>query len=83
MVQNLIYPTRNKRRLAMLFEVAIIEAPTPAEVERGESEKLVFGPKAVIAGDEKGAAIVAVMGEGDSLTDVNQTRMVVLVRPFA
>ena len=63
-----------------LFEVAILEQPTKKEAEEGEVEKLVYGPKAVIARDVQSAGIAAVMGDK---VEVEKTRMVVLVRPFA
>ena len=66
-----------------LFEVAIIEKPTQKEVEDGKSERLVFGPKAVVANDAQSAAISAVLGENGSMTNVDKQRMEVLVRPFA
>ncbi len=65
----------------MLFEVAILEQPTKKEAEEGACEKLVFGPKAVIAKDTQSAAIAAVL-DGEKIT-VDRTRMTVLVRPFA
>lgn len=64
-----------------LFEVAILEKPTKKEAEEGTGEKLVFGPKAVVARDGQAAAIAAVLGEAP--TAVNLERMEVLVRPFA
>lgn len=65
-----------------LFEVAILERPTKKEIEEeGRSEKLVFGPKAVVASDEQSAAISAVMG--GEMPQVDKARMMVLVRPFA
>lgn len=64
-----------------LFEVAILEQPTKKEAEEGSVEKLVFGPKAVIARDSQSAAIAAVM-DGEKIT-VDRTRMTVIVRPFA
>jgi hypothetical protein len=66
----------------MLFEVAILEQPTAKEKEDGKSERLVFGPTAVVAADGQSAAIAAVMDSKDSLT-VDKSRMQVLVRPFA
>ena len=63
-----------------LFEVAILERPTKKEAEEGAQEKLVFGPKAIVANDAQGAAIAAVMGEN---VTVDKARMVVLTRPFA
>lgn len=64
-----------------LFEVAVIEKPTKKEAEEnGATEKLVFGPKAVVGRDAQSAAIQAVMGEGATI-DLNKCE--VLVRPFA
>ena len=65
-----------------LFEVAILEKPTNKELEDGKVERLVFGPKAVVASDSQSAAISAVL-DGGFPKDVDKTRMVVLVRPFA
>ena len=65
----------------MLYEVAILERPTPKEAEEGKAERLVLGPKAVIANDERGAAIAAVLDNTD--IKVDRSRMEVLVRPFA
>ena len=65
-----------------LFEVAILERPTKKEAEDGASEKLIFGPKAVIARDQQSAAIAAVM-DGGVAPDANRARMEVMVRPFA
>lgn len=65
-----------------LYEVAILEAPTKKEAEEGGSEKLVFGPKAVVANDSQSAAIAAVMDSKDAV-QVDRARMQVLVRPFA
>ena len=62
-----------------LFEVAILEKPTKKEAEDGAMEKLVFGPKAVIAKDAQTAAILAAM---DSKLTIAQDRMEVLTRPF-
>ncbi len=65
----------------MLYEVAILERPTKKEAEEGATEKLVFGPKAVVASDPQSAAITAVL-DGDA-PKVEKSRMQVLVRPFA
>ena len=64
-----------------LFEVAILEKPTKNEAEDGKSERIVFGPKAVIARDAQSAGISAVLDAGT--VEVNRDRMEVLVRPFA
>ena len=63
-----------------LFEVAILERPTKTESEEGKGERLVFGPKAVVANDPQSAAIVAVL-DGEK-PEMNRERMEVLVRPF-
>jgi hypothetical protein len=64
-----------------LFEVAIIERPTKKDAEDGKTERLAFGPTAVVAADSQSAAIAAVL---DAKTiDVDRQRMEVLVRPFA
>lgn len=65
-----------------LFEVAILEKPTKKEAEEGAGDKLVFGPKAVVARDSQSAAISAVM-DGDVPKEIDRQRMEVLVRPFA
>lgn len=65
----------------MLFEVAIIEVPTKDQQEKGETEKLVFGPKCVIARDAQSAGIKAVL-DGEK-PEINMDRAQVLVRPFA
>lgn len=67
-----------------LFEIAILEQPTKKDAEEGKGERLVFGPKAVVASDSQSAAIAAVMdATGDELKAVDKSRMQVLVRPFA
>ena len=63
-----------------LFEVAILERPTKKDAEEGTTEKLVFGPKAVVATDAQSAAIAAVLDGGE--IKVERSRMEVLVRPF-
>jgi hypothetical protein len=66
----------------MLYEIAILEKPTKKEIEEnGATEKLVFGPKAVVANDPQSAAISAVLDGGE--IKVDRARMIVLVRPFA
>lgn len=64
-----------------LFEVAIVEKPTVKEIEElGRAERLVFGPKAVVAKDAQSAGVNAVMEAGH--IEVDRDRMEVLVRPF-
>lgn len=65
-----------------LFEVAIIQKPTKKEQEEGPgAEKLIFGPKAVVARDIQSAGIAAVTGDG-APTGIDMNRAEVLVRPF-
>jgi hypothetical protein len=67
-----------------LFEVAIVEIPTKKEIEEGTGEeRLVFGPKAIVALDAQSAALKAVMDAPDEAAKINRSRMQVLVRPFA
>jgi len=67
-----------------LFEIAIfIQVQTKKEAEDGVGgEKLLFGPKFVLARDGQTAAITALMGE-DSPKGIDMNRAQVLVRPFA
>lgn len=64
-----------------VFEVVIVQKPTKKEAEDGGIEKLLFGPRAVVAKDAQAAAIGAVMG-GD-LNGADLTRIDVLIRPFS
>ena len=57
-----------------------MERPTKKDAEEGTTEKLVFGPKAVVATDAQSAAIAAVLDGGE--IKVERSRMEVLVRPF-
>lgn len=63
-----------------LYEVAIVEKPSKKEAEEGVVERLVFGPKFVVARDPQSAAISAVLG-GDK-PDIDLNKSEVLVRPF-
>ena len=65
-----------------VFEVVIVQKPTKKELEDGGIEKLLYGPKAVMAKDAQAAAIGAVMG-GDMPKDADLTRIDVLIRPFS
>ena len=66
-----------------LFEVAIMEVPSSKEKEDGATEKLVFGPKFVVATDSQSAAIKSILENASAMSDVNKEKMQVLVRPFA
>ncbi len=65
----------------MLFEVALVEQPTPKDVESGAQEKLVMAPTAIIAKDNQSAGVAAVMQNKDKIT-CDISRVQVLVRPF-
>jgi len=63
-----------------LFEVAILEKPTKKAADEGAQERLVFGPKPIVATDEHSAAVVAARSE--AIAELDPIRMEVLVRPF-
>lgn len=67
----------------MLYEVAILEKPTPEQAKEGLAERLVLGPVAVVAGDERNAAIAVVMDHAAVVSGAAKDRLEVLVRPFA
>lgn len=64
----------------MLYEVAIIEKPTPQGKKAGRAEKIVLPPTAVVANDENAASIKA--SRQADFKDVNEEMLEVLVRPF-
>jgi len=66
----------------MLFEVALIKKPTKKQAEEGAIEELIMAPQPVIARDDKGAAIKAVVENKDKIK-VDLALVEVLVRPFA
>lgn len=66
-----------------LFEVAILEKPTPKESKDGAVEKLLLGPIPIVAQDIQAAGFVAAFKNKDMLGDTDPSKMVVLVRPFA
>ncbi len=65
-----------------VFEVCVVQRPSKKELEDGGVEKLLYGPKAVVARDGQAAAIGAVMN-GDMPKDIDLTRVDVLIRPFS
>lgn len=65
----------------MLYLVALLQKPTKKQEEEGSVETLVLEPTAVIARDDKAAAIQAVAANKEKITgDLSQVE--VLVRPF-
>lgn len=67
----------------MLYEVAVLEKPTMEQIKEGVIEKLIFGPKAVVASDDRNAAISVVIENAAAFATVDKSRIEVLVRPFA
>lgn len=79
---HLMYQNNTARRQKMLFEVAILETPSKKDFEEhGQLEKLIFGPKPVVANDAQSAAVSAVLDNADKIK-VDRSRMEVQVRPF-
>lgn len=73
-----------KEERVALYEVAIIETIEKVSTNSGgatteKEERLVFGPKAVCASDEKGAVASATIGEN---IQGEKSKFTVLVRPF-
>lgn len=64
-----------------LYELAIIERPTKKEAEEGAQEKLVFGPRAVIAKDHQSALLGLILS--GEIPKMDAAKAEVLVRPFA
>ena len=64
-----------------LFEVAIVQHPTKKEKDEGGQEKLLFGPKAVIANDDQSAAVAATLKA--KIEEADFGRCQVLVRNFS
>jgi hypothetical protein len=67
----------------MLFEIAVLEHPKKdKDGESDQLEKLVFGPKFVIAEDDQTAVMAVVMDHPEEFKKINKKRMEVLIRPF-
>ena len=74
------YLLKEERNSTMsLFEVAIIESPTPNDEDNGKPERLVFGPVPVIATNRETAIAAALAGVN---IEWAPSRATVLVRPF-
>jgi hypothetical protein len=65
-----------------LFEVAILEIPTEDEAKKGKAERLVFGPKPVVAKDGNSASIASVLQNKEEIGEIDFAKIQVLVRPF-
>ncbi len=65
-----------------LYEIAVISAPSKKELEDGVTEKLIFGPKAIVAANDQAAVFGVIQGE-DAIKGIDFSKIKVLVRPFA
>lgn len=65
----------------MLFLVALVQKPTKKEEEDGKQETLILAPTAVIARDDKSAAVQAVAQNKDKISG-DLSNVEVIVRPF-
>jgi hypothetical protein len=68
----------------MIFEVVLIETPTPKDEEAGVLEKLLFGPEPVVAVDPQSAGFAFALEKAGEIKelDVDKARIKVLIRPF-
>lgn len=66
-----------------LYQVALVKKPTPAELKEGGTDTLILEPVAVIADNDKSAAIKAVAQNSTVIGDTDLGRVEVLVVPFA
>jgi len=66
----------------MIYWVAIEELPTKKDADENNAlPKLILPPTAVIARDDKDAALKVAL-ENDSIKDADRNRLNVIVRPF-
>ena len=65
----------------MICEVLVIEYPKKVKDEEPELERIVLGPKVVVAKSEQSAAVL-VLRDPDFPTDAVLERCEVVVRPF-
>ena len=66
---------------SMLYEVAIVEEPTPKEKEDGGMERIILAPTAVIASDSQSSIAIAATKIGTE-TKFDSNRIRVYSRPF-
>lgn len=68
--------------MSQIFLVAVIEQPTKKQKEEENAmPKLVLEPTAVIAKDDKDAALKVAM-RSEALKGLDQNKLEVVVRPF-
>ena len=73
--------TNKQANKHMLYLVALIQKPTKKEEEEGKQETLILEPTAVIARDDKSAAVQAVASNKDKI-NADLSNVEVIVRPF-
>lgn len=67
-----------------VFEVLVIEHPTKKQRdEESALERIIAGPKAVVAKTTQGASFKVTRELAGELKDADEDRIEVLVRPFA
>ncbi len=66
----------------MLYLVAVTYQPKKEKDEEEKLEELVIQPKAVVARDEKGAALKVAVDNSEMLKKYEHDRLRVYVRPF-
>jgi len=68
--------------MSQIYLVAVIEQPTKKEKDENSAmPKLILEPTAVIAKDDKDAALKVAM-KNEKLRGLDQDRLEVIVRPF-
>lgn len=67
----------------VLFDVVIIEKPSSKAKDEEMLEKIIFGPKTIVAKDKEHAKTLALLSPEFHIGDAIKSRVEVLVRPFA
>jgi len=63
-----------------VFEVLVIEKPREKDTE--DLEKILFGPKLVVAKSSESAGMQVILGN-DLKKNINPERIKVIIRPFS
>lgn len=67
--------------MSNIFWVVVTELPTKDEAEAGKLPKMIIAPRAIMARDDKDAAMKVAIGANFG-EEVNKDRLEVHVRPF-
>lgn len=65
-----------------LFNMVMIEVPTKEQSKEGKLERVLVGPKLVVAADEQGAVMGFILNDAPAKETFDQTRARVIVSPF-